>query len=76
MKKKILSEIEPPQGKRGLGKTQFLAQAEEIKNALDIGWPNKDIWQNLYAEGSISVQYRIFSKYVKELVFVGLETLK
>jgi len=68
MKKKPLSDIDPPQGKRGLGKTQFLAQQEEIKLALDKGWSAKDIWQHLYDEGSITIQYVLFSRYIKEFV--------
>ncbi len=68
MSKLKLAKTSPPPGKRGLGKAQFISQIEEIKLALENGWSAKDIWKELFDKGSISIQYRVFSRYVSELI--------
>jgi hypothetical protein len=46
----------------------FLALREEIKKALDDGWPVKSIWETLVEEGKISFSYQAFRGYTNRLI--------
>jgi hypothetical protein len=49
-------------------KVAFLAQREEIKKALEDGWPIKTVWETLKEEGKIEVTYQAFAVYVAKLI--------
>jgi hypothetical protein len=51
-----------------MNKAAFLALREEVKEALDDGWPVKEIWKTLHEEGSIAFSYTVFCRYVKRLI--------
>ena len=46
----------------------FLAVKDDVKQALDDGWPVKAIWETLHEEGSIAFSYTVFCRYVKRLI--------
>lgn len=46
----------------------FLAQREEIQQALNDGWPVYQIWETLHAEQKIAASYNTFCNQVKRLV--------
>jgi hypothetical protein len=48
-------------------RAQFLAQRDEILEALDDGWPMKTVWQTLRSEGAITFGYDAFVRYVRKL---------
>ncbi len=56
------------QKKKGSGRVEFLALKHEIKDALDSGYLAKEIWQHLSDKGVISIQYRMFLRYVHRFV--------
>jgi len=56
------------QARGGANRAAFLAQRDEIANAIGDGWPIKDIWQTLCEEGSISFSYDAFINYVRKLI--------
>lgn len=47
----------------------FLALRDEIKLALQDGWPVKTIWETLHAEKKIAFSYQAFRGYVNRLIF-------
>jgi hypothetical protein len=51
-----------------MNRAAFLALREEVKQALDDGWPVKEIWETLHEEGSIAFSYTVFCRYVKRLI--------
>lgn len=54
--------------KAGKNRAAFLAVRDEVKKALDDGWPVKVIWATLRDEGRIEFKYDAFIKYVNQLV--------
>lgn len=46
----------------------FLAQRQDIKQALEDGWPVKTIWETLHEEGKIPFSYQAFRGYVNRLI--------
>lgn len=56
------------QARGGANRAAFLAQKEEISNAIGDGWPVKDIWQTLSEEGAITFSYDSFIRYVRNLI--------
>jgi hypothetical protein len=46
----------------------FLALRPEIIKALNDGWPVKDIWETLRAEGKVAFCYSAFCGYTKKLI--------
>ena len=54
--------------KRGAQRAAFLAQKEEIAEALAAGWSVKDIWRTLSEEGRIRVGYQAFCEYVNRWI--------
>ena len=54
--------------RRAQNRANFLALREEVKQALDDGWPIKTIWETLYDEKKIFFQYQAFRRYVNSLI--------
>lgn len=52
----------------GQNRAAFLALRDDIKEALDDGWPVKTVWQTLREEGKISFGYDAFISYVNQLI--------
>lgn len=52
----------------GRNRAAFLAVREEIRSALDDGWPIKAIWTTLRKEGAIDCGYDAFIRYVDRLI--------
>ena len=48
----------------------FLAVKDDVKQALDDGWPVKAIWETLHEEGKIVFIYQTFRTYVNRLIVV------
>jgi hypothetical protein len=46
----------------------FLAVRDDVKQALDDGWPRKAIWETLHEEGKIAFSYQAFRTYVNRLI--------
>ena len=38
---------------------------DDVKQALDDGWPVKAIWETLHEEGKVAFSYPAFCRYVK-----------
>ena len=53
---------------RGAQRAAFLAQKDEIAQALAAGWSVKDIWRTLSEEGRIRVGYQAFCEYVNRWI--------
>lgn len=49
----------------------FLALREDIKQALDDGWPVKTIWETLHEEGKITFSYQAFRGYVNRIILTA-----
>lgn len=49
----------------------FLAIREDIKQALDDGWPVKSIWETLHEEGKVTFSYQAFRGYVNRLILTN-----
>jgi hypothetical protein len=52
----------------GKNRAAFLAVREEVKGALDDGWPIKTVWETLREEGKIEFGYDAFIRYVDRLI--------
>ncbi|MGL0788784.1 TraK family protein [Xanthomonas translucens] len=52
----------------GKNRASFLALRNDVKKALDDGWPVKVIWETLRDEGKIPFGYDAFIGYVNRLV--------
>lgn len=52
----------------GKNRAAFLALRNDVKKALDDGWPVKVIWETLRDEGKITFGYDAFIGYVNRLV--------
>ena len=57
-----------PQARKASGKVAFLALKDEIAQAVQSGWPVKEIWQTLHDEGRIAVGYHAFNLYVNKYI--------
>ena len=56
------------QKRKGSGRVEFLALRQEIQDALDDGYLVKEVWQYLSDKGVISIQYRMFIRYVNRFL--------
>lgn len=63
LKKSINAEGDA-QSKRGRGVVMFIAQKDEIADALERGFNIKKIWQYLYNKNRMPIQYPTFANYV------------
>ena len=52
----------------GKNRAEFLAARNDVKKAMDDGWPVKVIWETLRDEGKISFGYDAFIGYVNRLI--------
>ena len=52
----------------GKNRASFLAVRDDVKKALDDGWPVKVIWDTLRDEGKIEFGYDAFIGYVNRLI--------
>jgi len=52
----------------GKNRASFLAVRDDVKQALDDGWPVKTIWETLREEGKVSFGYDAFIGYVNRLI--------
>ena len=73
MAKKLSVRIAERTGRKtpsrnGTNRAAFLALRDDVKQALDDGWPVKAIWETLHEEGKITFSYPAFCRYVKRLV--------
>lgn len=57
-----------PQTRKASGRVAFLALKDEIAQAVQSGWPVKEIWQTLHDEGRIAVGYHAFNLYVNKYI--------
>ncbi len=65
---RVLNKVDTkPQKSRRL-KVFFLAQKNEISEALDKGLSIVSIWEVLHDEGNFKGSYKTFCKYVKTLI--------
>ena len=46
----------------------FLALRDEVKQAIDDGWPVKTIWEALHDEEKVTFSYQAFRGYVNRLI--------
>ena len=56
----------PP--RNGQNRVTFLAMREDVKQAIDDGWPVKTIWETLHEEGKVSFSYQAFIGYANRLI--------
>ena len=61
---------------RGHGRQAFLAQRNEIAQALVDGYTAKDIWEHLHDQGTMPIQYRTFIDYVNRYIKTGDQKTK
>lgn len=54
--------------RRGRGKQAFLARKNEIAQAIADGYAVKEVWEFLFDQGTIPIQYRTFTDYVNRFV--------
>jgi hypothetical protein len=52
----------------------FLAQRDEIRNALEDGWTVYQIWETLHAEQKVRTSYNTFCNQVNRLIIKREET--
>jgi len=52
----------------------FLAQRDEIRNALEDGWTIYQIWETLHAEQKVTASYNTFCSQVNRLIIKREET--
>jgi hypothetical protein len=52
----------------GKNSAAFLAVRDDVKQAIDDGWPVKEIWRTLFEERKVSFSYEAFRKYVIRLI--------
>ena len=57
-----------PKGIKNLNIAQFLAEKEDISDALSKGWSVKAIWEVLHEEGRFSGGYNCFTVYIKKYI--------
>ena len=46
----------------------FMTVREDVKQAIDDGWPVKLIWKTLHEEGKVSFSYQAFRGYTNRLI--------
>ena len=49
--------------RHGKNRAAFLALRDDVKEAIDDGWPIKEIWDTLCEEGKVSFSYETFRTY-------------
>ncbi len=54
----------------------FLLLRQEIKQALDDGWPMRSIWELLHEEGKVTFGYDSFRRYTRRLIVLPLPHLE
>ena len=54
--------------RKGRGRQAFLARKNEIAQALADGYTVKEVWEFLFDQGIIPIQYRTFTDYVNRFV--------
>jgi hypothetical protein len=73
MAKRLSARIAERTGRKtpsrhGKNRAAFLAVRDDVKEAIDDGWPIKEIWETLYEEGKVSFSYETFRTYVNRLI--------
>lgn len=73
MAKRLSARIAERTGRKtpsrgGKNRAAFLAVRDDVKEAIDDGWPVKEIWETLYEEGKVSFSYETFRTYVNRLI--------
>lgn len=61
---------------RNQNRALFLDLRQEIKQALDDGWPMRSIWEILHEEGKVPFGYDSFRRYTRRLIVSPLIHLK
>ena len=49
----------------------FLAVRADVKQAIDDGWPVKNVWETLHEEGKVTFSYQAFRGYVNRLILAS-----
>ncbi len=62
-----------PASQSAKNRTAFLANMEEIRQALGDGWSRKIVWETLKEQGKISFGYQAFLRYVSRLIVPAAE---
>ncbi len=66
---KALREKEPlSRSDKNQNRAVFLALRQDIKQALDDGWPVRSIWETLHGEGKVTFGYDSFRRYTRRLI--------
>jgi hypothetical protein len=52
----------------GKNRAAFLAVRDDVREAINDGWPVIAIWGTLYEEGKVSFSYETFRMYVNRLI--------
>ena len=60
----------------GKNRASFLAVRDDVRKALDDGWPVKVIWDTLRHEGKIEFGYDAFIGYVNRLIRSSADQVK
>lgn len=55
-------------GDQNQNRAVFLLLRQEIKQALDDGWPMRSIWEILHEEGKVTFGYDSFRRYTRRLI--------
>lgn len=59
-------------GDQNQNRAVFLLLRQEIKKALDDGWPMRSIWEILHEEGKVTFGYDSFRRYTRRLIALPL----
>jgi len=69
LSERIAQRVSAKQPSRtGKNRASFLAVRDDVRKALDDGWPVKVIWDTLRDEGKIEFGYDAFIGYVNRLI--------
>lgn len=68
LSKRIAEDMAKQTASRLTNRAAFLVARSDVEQALDDGWPVKDIWRTLYEEKKISFGYHAFCRYVNRLI--------
>ena len=65
LSKRIAAYAEQKRRPAHLNRAQYLAQQDQIREALEAGWSAKVIWETLRSEGRLSCSYETFMRLMR-----------
>lgn len=68
MRERFAARIPTLTGRKVPARAAFLAVRDDVKQALDEGWPLHAIWQALLQEQRLSFSYQTFCRFVNRLI--------